>query len=258
MQTITELNPISLTVPFEQNGAAIDAVESVTWSLRNENGDVVASDKSTPAAGATNVLINIEGALNVALNDVITTYELTYEIATAVAKFGGAIQYQVEKVDALVKFKNTLVTPLQALSLVRVIPNVDSFSAAGRELRAAALLYAFSALAALKLNPMVVPEKYRYVDGKPISSISQLTVEAWAECDPAMLQNMSRAQMIEADYSLKSDEINMLREAGVQSYTVGEVKQFISSKRPAHIGMCPAAMRLVGRYLDLSRRVGRA
>lgn len=258
IHTTQPLKPVVLSIPLEDDEDLISGVVRVEWLLQNERGALIATGFVLPDAEQEAVDVLIEEQYNVALNGLYTTYELSYTLFTDVPKYNGALIYQVEGPDISAEGVNTLVTPLQALSLLREVPNLGDFAAASRDVQQAGLLHAFKALAALKLSPMAFPEQYRIIDGKPLAYITQLPPEAWQAVEPIMLRSFKVAQLIEANYSLGAADLRLMRENGILSYTVGEVKQFIDVKRPVDLGLCPGAMRLIGRYLDFSRRINRA
>ncbi|MGU5794259.1 hypothetical protein ACV1DW_15620 [Aeromonas hydrophila] len=256
--TVPGLTPVSIAIPFEHDGYPVTDVISVEWSVRDEQGYSILAGSSVPDAGSTEVVVYIDGYLNEPLNETYTTYEVAYKLVTGSKEIPSSVVYQVEKEGAIQEWKNTLITPLRGLSMMREIPNMNEFAAANRDEQKAALLFAYRALCSLKFNTNVFPKEYQVINGEKVTSLRQLTEEAWHACSSQFLDDLRVAQMIEANDSLVSPELGAMREAGVLSYTVGEVKQFVSSQRPLTVGLCPAAMRKVGRYLDMSRRIGRA
>lgn len=256
--TVPGLTPVSIAIPFEHDGYPVADVISVEWSVRDEQGYSILAGSSVPDAGSAEVVVYIDGYLNEPLNETYTTYEVAYKLVTGSREIQDSIVYQVEAEGAVQEWKNTLITPLRGLSMMREIPNMSEFAAANRDEQKAALLFAYRALCALKFNTNVFPKEYQVINGEKVTSLRQLTEEAWHACSAQFVDDLRVAQMIEANDSLVSPELGAMREAGVLSYTVGEVKQFVSSQRPLTVGLCPAAMRKVGRYLDMSRRIGRA
>lgn len=256
--TIPGFAPASIAIPFEHDGYPVTDVITVEWSVRDEQGHSILAGSSAPDAGSSEVVVYIDGYLNEPLNETYTTYEVAYQLVTGSKSVPGSIIYQVETESAVQEWKNTLITPLRALSMMREIPNMSEFAAATRDEQKAALLFAYRSLCALKFNTNVFPKEYQVIEGEKVTSLRQLTEEAWLACGSQFVSDLRIAQMIEANDSLVSPELGAMREAGVLSYTVGEVKQFVSSQRPLTVGLCPAAMRKIGRYLDTSRRIGRA
>lgn len=256
--TIPGLTPASIVIPFEHEGYPVADVITVEWSVRDEQGYSILAGSSVPDAGSSEIVVYIDGYLNEPLNETYTTYEVVYRLVTGGKELPGSIVYQVEAEGAVQEWKNTLITPLRALSMMREIPNMNEFAAANRDEQKAALLFAYRAMCALKFNTNVFPKEYQVIGGEKVTSLRQLTEEAWHACSPQFVSDLRIAQMIEANDSLFSPELGAMREAGVLSYTVGEVKQFVSSQRPLTVGLCPTAMRKIGRYLDTSRRIGRA
>jgi len=235
--TIPGFAPASIAIPFEHDGYPVTDVITVEWSVRDEQGHSILAGSSVPDAGSSEVVVYIDGYLNEPLNETYTTYEVAYQLVTGSKSVPGSIIYQVE---------------------TREIPNMSEFAAATRDEQKAALLFAYRSLCALKFNTNVFPKEYQVIEGEKVTSLRQLTEEAWLACGSQFVSDLRIAQMIEANDSLVSPELGAMREAGVLSYTVGEVKQFVSSQRPLTVGLCPAAMRKIGRYLDTSRRIGRA
>ncbi|WP_421222657.1 hypothetical protein [Aeromonas sp. 602293] len=256
--TIPGLTPVSIAIPFEHDGYPVTDVITVEWSVRDERGHSIIAGSSVPEAGRSEVVVYIDGYLNEPRNETYTTYEVAYRLVTGSREVPGSIIYQVEAEGAVKEWKNTLITPLRALSMMREIPNMSEFAAANRDEQKAALLSAYRSMCALKFNTNVFPKEYQVIEGEKVTSLRQLTEEAWQACSAQFVSDLRIAQMIEANDSLVSPELGAMREAGVLSYTVGEVKQFVNSQRPLVVGLCPAAMRKIGRYLDTSRRIGRA
>ncbi len=256
--TIPGFTPASIAIPFEHDGYPVTDVITVEWSVRDEQGYSILAGSSVPDAGSSEIIIYIDGYLNEPLNETYTTYEVAYRLVTGSKEIPGSIIYQVEAEGAVKEWRNTLITPLRALSMMREIPNMSEFAAASRDEQKAALMFAYRSLCAMKFNNSVFPREYQVIGGEKVTSLRQLTEDAWHACSAQFVEDLRIAQMIEANDSLVSPELGAMREAGVLSYTVGEVKQFVSSQRPLSVGLCPAAMRKIGRYLDLSRRIGRA
>ncbi|MCF5728943.1 hypothetical protein K3H43_16390 [Aeromonas veronii] len=255
-KTIQANTELTLTIPFEIDGEPVADVHSVEWSVFNEFGQASETGMAAPEAGASSISVVIPAKANVAERGrPYTTYELAYTLVTKSGRLESSLVFQVESADAFVEPNNTLVSPLRALSILREIPNLASFAAATREDQKVALLCAHNAIASLPLNPKAFP----FVrENEPFTSISQLTKEMWEQLDRRVVSDFQAAQVIEANNLLGTTEFKTLREAGVLSYTVGEVKQFLSSNRPLELGLCRDAMRRIGRYLDTARRLGRA
>ena len=260
-QRVAEGTPITLYVQYADDyGHELIGVVSTDWKLVNQLGKVVQSGTEMPVSGSKGFNVNVDGYLNVAEGGfLVSTYELDYVITLKLGEHRGSVVYQVEKKEAFSVGESTFLSYLESLSLIREIPDMGAFSTATKEERMAALMFAYEEIGGLELNNAALPKDLRLnADNKPIVSTKELTNDALMKLPNAMLKDFYVAQLIEANALLGGDEIAKLRDLGVQSYTVGEVKQFFQGRAPASFGLSIKALRRIGKYMRFARSTARA
>lgn len=260
-QKIAEGSSISIQVDYkDSSGADLIGVVSTDWKVVNEQGRVVLSGTHMPVPDAKGFSVSVDGYLNVSVGQFsVSTYELSYTVLLQDGEHSGSIVYQVEKKDAFEVGTSTFASYLEALSLLREIPDMSAFSIATKDERIGAMMYAYDEIGALEFNTAFLPAELRLdADNKPITSTSKLTAEILAKVPKIMLKDFIVAQMIEANALLGGDEIAKLRDLGVQSYSVGEVKQFFRGRLSASFGMSQKALRRIGKYMRYARSSARA
>jgi hypothetical protein len=260
-QKIAEGSPISIQIDYkDDSGAELTGVVSIDWKLIDESGRVIQSGTLMPTPGENGVRVDIDGYLNVPVGAFsVSTYELSYTILLQVGQHSGSTVYQVEKRDAFTVGVSTFASYLQALSLLREIPDMGAFSAATKDERVGAMMYAYDEIGALEFNNAFLPRELRLdANKKPITSTMSLTPGILSQVSQAMLKDFAVAQIIEANALLGGDEIARLRDQGVQSYSVGEVKQFFRGRPAATFGLNQKALRRIGKYMRFTRSSARA
>lgn len=263
MQEYQASQAIDFTIPFvDSNGNAI-VVTGVTWTVTDEENQVVTSGTSIPAVEDTTINITI-----LAEHCVITNGErsearqLKVELTHAAGTETFRELFMLVEEHSLALGLNSCVTYLQALRMMPDFPTFVAMPALDDARRKSALIAAWRNIGLMELSEGALVD----VDGQPIRtekgeliwSTSQLKPDMLSRLDKRILKDFRHAQMEEAEYLLGGDGIEDLRSRGVMSYTVGEIKQFFRTSKPVELVLSKHALRHIGKYVQYHRKLARA
>ena len=154
--------------------------------------------------------------------------------------------------------QNTLVTQPQAMMLIKEMVGVNALANAEQDVQIAALMEAYDRISSMELRSRIFPHEISYKNGKEVKSIGELDALSLYKLSLQMRKSFMKAQVYEADALLGGDPVADLRNQGVMSYTVGEVKQFFRTVKPLDFTISMRAMGQIGKYIQYNRGVARA
>lgn len=160
------------------------------------------------------------------------------------------LDYIIEGESLLEIWGNTYQSYGDAVLLAMDIPNLESWNFATKSQRVTALIAAHHAIQELTFRSSV--------NGLVPYDLTKITLPQFRALDPAFIESIMRAQVIEANELLDDDEITKLRELGVMSKTVGESKMFFRSNRGTQNVVTRRTLKELHRWLDTETRIGRA
>lgn len=237
-------------------------VTILQWSLFNELEQEIAGDTVSDLVGES-YAIKVDKQFNeITSNSVRETRMLVVRLM----REDGHIEtqktyYLIEKEATLVIGENSFITYLQCLKLVPSIPNLAAFGAATEEQQKAALSYAYTNIGRLTLVDsavgLEVQRRHIAFYKKQVETTRDLDPEDFPYLPENFKADIALAQIVEADHLLGGDGIEALREKGIMSYTVGEVKQFYRTSKPLEIGVSKKSLAHIGRYINYTRKIGR-
>ncbi len=99
--------------------------------------------------------------------------------------------------------------------------------------------------------------RVRSIDNVP-PRLRDLSAQQIAQLETRMLKALRTAQVLEASEILRDDPLRKARAAGLVSQTTGESSQFFGSSKALDLGICPAAAKVLARWLRYQPRIGRA
>lgn len=146
----------------------------------------------------------------------------------------------------LIPNTNSFQTYTQAMVVASQMPGVTL--GAMRDESTAAMIEAWQRITALKFR----------TGGISGLNLRELTLDEWWALPVDMRVALCRGQVREAVAILEGDEVAEARARGIISQTVGESSQFFGSTRPLDMGVTPATLKEVGRWVDHSIRIARA
>lgn len=241
---------ITLSVPFQNEGGLAIRPVSATYSVLHQNGtELVGPTSVTDVSGlaAAIVVPAINNQLSAGVNREVRIITLVM-----IDSSGNAIDldyyYSIETVEQLVPAENSLLRYAEALALAPDFAMLDAWGRNTKRKQIAALIEAYHRLASLRLKP----------NNDGLTSLTDITVNTLPEIDAKFLDAFRRAQMIEADQILSRNTVDSQRKDGLLSYSNGEVTNFYRTDKPLDLLVSNKALKIVGRYVDYSVRIGRA
>ncbi|MGI1988694.1 hypothetical protein [Shewanella glacialipiscicola] len=237
-------------------------VSILQWALLNELEEEIAGDTVSDLVGESYEIKVLKEFNTITSDSVRETRMLVVRLMDADGKIETQkTYYLIEKEATLVIGENSFITYLQCLKLVPSIPNLAAFGAATEEQQKAALSYAYNNIGRLSLVDgaagIEVGRRHMAFYKKIPENTRDLEFEDFKYLPDNFKADLALAQIVEAEYLLGGDGIETLREKGIMSYTVGEVKQFYRTSKPLEIGVSKKALAHIGRYINYTRRIGR-
>lgn len=251
----------TVTVPLlDSTGAALPTPVAMEWRLLTEE-EVAIQDWAAISPGLisqSELTISVPGALNTLLDDAIYG---TRVVELRVTLSGGAVTvlsatYAIERSAKLIFMVNSFGTMMQLQIAAQTMRSdeVLYFDGAAEEDRVRALLAAHRAIMDM---PLIALDD----SGGEIGWLGEMDAATRrAKVGRTMLGDLRRAQVLAASdaLGLPGDPAMQARMSGIVSMTVGESSQFFGTSKPLEMSISKAAVRVLGRYLRHSKRIGRA
>lgn len=261
MRVIESGKPVRLSFDRPESQAAKPL--TVLWRVVNEDGQSIHEGSSEYQANPDGLeeFIEVSGNLN-DIGDALTGSRmvvLTY--STDPEQPTQRFYYAIQAPSPLRAGVNSCQTMLKAMSLLPQMPPLDGWNSHDEAARVGSMVGAFEALKYIELKPGSFGENVlrqrRAADQPQATCLADLSPLDWPLLPKEFVESFSRAQILEANHILSFDTPESLRERGVLSYSSGEVKQFFRTQKPVELGVCKAALKAIGRYVEYSRRIGR-
>lgn len=254
---------IALTIPLtDSDGVALSAT-AVEYRVSDQNGvDLVAKVALAGyMAGGTDAVVTVLAANNSvgAARRALRTVELFVTTAEGITVI--TTEYVIEASATIVIGVNSLQTYPAALLLGYEQPNLPAWNDASKIDRSNALSAAYRNLGRLTLRYINTDYKDQSRLVSPINSsydITKMTAIELAALPVEYLEALCRAQVIEADFLLGSDEAGDIRRSGIMSASVGESSQFFRPAKPYEGAVCKRALKELARYIDNTVRLCRS
>ena len=287
---------VTAIIPMQDKYGNTLTVSSISYSVIDEQGDILVSQAPLPAfvAGSPSATVIIPAAVNIvpAINlSALPSFSVN-SLPTPSAQQVRTVQldcidnngntlmlsysYCVEQTDALVPGINSFVTYAQAEKTSMQIPNTSGWDGALVADRTAALMQARDHICQLnfaQLNSNVnwgqdslsfVPEgqyttSFATPDGMFLFSgnLSFLTLNQYQNLPPMFLNALYKAQVSEADFILGGDPAEQLRQSGLVSNAVGEARQTYRSGKPLQLPCSRRTMSYLSYFLATNKRMTR-
>lgn len=255
---------INVEVPFvDDKGQPITDVTKVSWQLFDEDENRLDSGEQLISQGKSLVIVADKAHNLINHNEVFAVRLLSSKLHTHSGReYVQRYYYMLETESTLIVCQNSFLTYMQALRLMPEIADLISFSGATEDARKTALINAYRNISSLSLTLAAAGtdiDKLHYANGdeRPYTA-GDWTPEDWTAMNEKIKHDFRIAQLIEAEGILGGDGVGQLRAQGVMSYSVGEVKQFYRTSQPLELSVSKAALRVIGKYIQYNRGIGRA
>ena len=264
MKSYLDGQTVIVAIPLlDEEGNCIVA-SSVQYSVIDETGSelVIRGGLVGFNSGDTQAVVTVDGAINTLASGgprrairIIKLF-LTTSVGSARINY----EYIIESEAVLALGNNSFQSYHQALLVGYELPNLLGWNSATKKDRIAAMIEAWRHIGILhlryfsELNDM---SRIVYVTAET-GNLTVLTADQFADLPELMKTSVCRAQVIEADSILGSDESTAFRDAGIVSVKVGESEQVFRPFTPYRAPLCKRAMQEIGKYIVHSKRIGRS
>lgn len=181
------------------------------------------------------------------LDGIRSVFQINYDLVTSAGTFSYSLNFIAELSDNLIVGSNSYQTYFDALLTAEDLAGTDHFKGAAKADQTRALAHAYSIL-----NTMVYTDKFG-----EYYNLGDLDETALGELEPAFLQALCFAQVIEANEMLDTNSIYHKRQEGLMSETIGESSMMF---RPGNILNFPITRRslmFLRNYLVIRARLMR-
>lgn len=257
MQSILGGQEVTWVIPLEAEGGEQLLASAVEYRIVNQDDtELVARGPATYAAGQAHVSIVVPAPINalaVTAGRELRMIELFVTTADGVKKL--QFPYVIESEALLAIGINSFQGYASALMVGYELPSIPAWNNAIKSERINALMAAWRNISKLRLKDVSDTSMSRIA---PFNDIAELTADEFAQLSTDMRSALARAQVLEADYLLGSDEIGDIRRAGIMSATVGESSQFFRPGKPYEGTVCKRAAKELSKYMvTAGARLGR-
>ena len=243
MQTYLNGQAITLAIPLIIEDEACLDVSAVEYRIFDHTGaELVARESLTSfTSGDAQAIVAISGIVNsLATNDQKRALRIVELYLTTV---GGEVQIShpyVVVVESILELGvNSFQSYYEGVLLSLDIPNLPNFANADRSSREIAMIGAWRNIGGLYLRYIDEANMTRLITPWAESgNVTELTADQFNALPEKMTSAIRRAQVIEADHLLTSDDdIAAIRQQGVIGETVGESSRLFSPGKP-YEGIC--------------------
>lgn len=259
MATYLGGQPVNLTISLlDENGTLIPAM-AAEYRLVDQDENELVAKVAVPDffEGAEEVVIAVtaeHNALTAPNLREIRIVELYLTTAAGVVKVDS--HYTIEAEQPLVEGVNSFQSYNTALMTAGDIVSIPAWNNATKQERVIALIEARRNIGQLAFR-YGFDEQNQLEDSLGVNDITGLSQSEFAALPVTFRMALRRAQILEADFLLGGDEIDVLRKGGLISTTVGEAKQFFRPAKPLEQAICKRAMKELTKWLLNRTRIAR-
>ncbi|WP_374335519.1 hypothetical protein [Methyloversatilis sp.] len=254
-------NAVSIPVSLMDELGNLLTVNSIEYRILNQDNAVLVDRTSLDGyvAGVTDVDIAVaadKNALSEGSLKELRVVEVYLNTPQGVVR--KSFEYIIEAESNLVEGVNSFQSYAKAILVASDIPRLDGWNGSDKTERTKALIRARHNIGMLRFR-YVFDDQQDIIDNTlSVTNLSEATPEEYARLPKTFREALQRAQVIEADYLLGSDEAGEFRREGVMSRTVGESKQFFRPGKPLEGPVSQKTMRELTKWVLTRKRVGRA
>lgn len=270
MNTYLAGTPVKLAVSFTDSDGNPLSVLSATYRIVDDtSAEIQASTSFDPSqttlliASELNQIaaIDVESLTSetmdlVRLSEVrIVEFELTLEDGN-IQPFD--IPYALVPRERLIVGLNSFQTLRQAYLNALSVPGTTAWSTASEDQRIAAMIEARLRICSFSFQDISLGQSY--IEGSTsIGDLSRLPPKEFKRLSTRFQKALQLAQIAEAEEVLGGgDQSTLLRRNGLTSQTIGETQETYRSTAPVDMSLSKTALRHLGRYISLNKRIGRA
>lgn len=260
MDTFAAGNIVTLIVPFvDQNGVEITPTAISRRVLDENEAEIAAAQVVSLPSGGAELEIAVPAQFNTlgaGVNEGLRTVEVTFTTATGTTVV--KVDYVLRTATRLVVLENSFQTMGQAKLTATGISKLIGWEGGADFERQTALIEAYLRLTRFGYFvrwPREIDDQ-RYLDPGIDRRIAPnhwplMTMEQFLTWYPEEFRAaLRRAQVIEANQILGSDDIGERRRAGLMSESIGESSMMFRNGKPLDMPVCSAAMNALAGYID--------
>lgn len=270
MNTYLAGTPVKLAVSFTDNDGNPLSVISATYRIVDDN-----STEIQPSApfDITQTTLTIASELNqiAAINVDALTYE-TMELVrlneARIVEFeltleDGNIQpfdvpYIIVPRERLITGLNSFQTLREAYLTSMSIPGTTAWTAASEDERIAAMIEARLRICSFSFSDIALGQSYLN-KGDSVGDLSLLSPREFKQLSQRFRKALQLAQLAEAEEILGGgDQSTLYRRSGLTSQSIGETQETYRATAPLDMRLSKTALRYLGQYISLNKRIGRA
>jgi hypothetical protein len=260
---------VKVVLPLvDADGQSIVAT-AASYRVLNEEGGVVQGPASlTPWAGSeTEATVTVtagNNGLGAGVMRGLRRVELTLTTATGTKLIEDA--YTIEPTEPFTVPTNSFQTYGKALLTGSLMPKMSAWDSSSRADRISALLAARDNLCKLSYKWEALLDPMQYIEPEFVAHrLDLLTNEEYLALPEEFRAALEKAQLVEANHLLTdigtgtvAGQTAKMREAGLFSMTTGESSNMFRPGKPMRHAVCEDALRVIGRYVNYSKRLGRS
>lgn len=240
--------PVSVTVDFVDGSGTPITPDSATFRVLDQQGYEVMPSAPILELDGSSVQIEIPATANeLAYGDARGFRQVEVSFVYG-GKLGSTLaEYLLESADALFVAKNSFQTYGEAQMTAADLTDVESFKAADRSDRIAALVNAFVNLTSMRFTVGC----WRGVN------LAQLNEQQFAQLPAHFLRRLKMAQVVEANEAMDYSSVHKKRQSGLMSETIGESSMMFRSEKVLQIPVTRRSVDLLRSYLSWEVSIGR-
>ena len=252
---------VKATIPLIVDGVQIIAETVFYRIIDGKDNELVSRSAVTYVEGNETVSLIVSGLINAiaagAETRDVRIIELYVNDGTGELKI--EYIYGIEKESVLVEGVNSFQGYGRALMTAMSISKLDAWEEASKTERLSALIEARRSFSTLSLRHKATDNSFACVDSEfAVRDITALTQSQYLKLPEDLKAALNRAQVLQANHLLTSDENDDLRDSSVLSKTVGEAKIMFKAGIK-HKGVVNSrAMQELTRWIISGKRIGRA
>ena len=267
MQNYKPGTSVSLTFSLVDESGAVLAPTSLSWRILDEAESVLQDWTTEPVPDDITVALVVPALLTLITAPAtrgIRTVEL--EVVTDTGTISLSESIMLQGATALAFGVNSFQTYAQALLLSEDFTDdqTPGWTGAQRETREKALIAAYQRILLLPIGMhfdnsqslMTVDAVFERSFGQ--SMLRDLSPVQMAALYKPMLDDLRRAQVIEAEFILNMDPVSQARADGLSSITTGESSQTFRAGRPLELPVCAKAIAELQRWVRFGARINRS
>jgi hypothetical protein len=245
---------VIVTLPFVDSSGNTVTPTALDYRIVDESGTEVVALTNIPVFTASDGQydLTVDSANNTLVAGTIRSFrKAELQVTVGAETHWVRESYIIESVTPLEVLSNSFQTYDESLLYARDVAVVDGWDAANEQHRVAAMIQAFDYMHAFSYQMNYLDETYE------TKGIDELDATDWVNLVEKQKSDFRKTQLIQANYLLGGNPIEMDIADGLQSSTIGEVSQFYRPRASLSLPLCRDALKFVGRYIDWAPKITR-